>query len=181
MGSISSSLGDAKRLEAFIAHWQSGEGGQERANYALFLTQFWAALGLPDPDPADHDHQTMTTCSSAWSKRLPGLAPWPIVGPTYKRNCIVLEAKQSRQERGGDKEVLGHPDLFACWPHWHAWASSARRMAARRLDCGGWHRWLRKPVGSFAGLPTIFGSSVPIVSGGSQGYPGTSCNVLRSL
>jgi hypothetical protein len=98
MGSISSSLGDAKRLEAFIAHWQGGEGGQERANYALFLTQFWAALGLPDPDPADHDHQTMTTCSSAWSKRLPGMAPWPIVGPTYKRNCIVLEASPDRSE-----------------------------------------------------------------------------------
>jgi hypothetical protein len=30
----------------------------------------------------------------------------------YKRNSFVLEAKQSRQEHGGDKEVLGQPDLF---------------------------------------------------------------------
>ena len=30
----------------------------------------------------------------------------------YKRGCFVLEAKQSRQ-KGGKKEVLGQPDLFA--------------------------------------------------------------------
>ncbi|HEV7434394.1 MAG TPA: hypothetical protein VGO22_05940 [Pseudorhizobium sp.] len=35
-------------VEAFIARWQ----GQERANYALFLTELTDLLDLPYPDPA---------------------------------------------------------------------------------------------------------------------------------
>jgi hypothetical protein len=34
-----------RRLEAFITNWQGREGGQERANCALFLTQLCLALG----------------------------------------------------------------------------------------------------------------------------------------
>ncbi len=40
------------QVEAFIARWQGQEGGQERANYALFLTELTDLLGLPHPDPA---------------------------------------------------------------------------------------------------------------------------------
>jgi hypothetical protein len=39
-------------IEAFIARWQGREGGQERANYAMFLTERCAALGLSPPEPA---------------------------------------------------------------------------------------------------------------------------------
>jgi hypothetical protein len=39
--------------EAFIARWQRREGGQERANYALYLSEMWEALGLPHPDSAE--------------------------------------------------------------------------------------------------------------------------------
>lgn len=45
-------------VESFIARWQNNEGGAERANYALFLTELCDLLDLPRPDPADanHDH-----------------------------------------------------------------------------------------------------------------------------
>ncbi len=36
-------------IENFIARWQGQEGGQERANYALFLTELCDVLGLPQP------------------------------------------------------------------------------------------------------------------------------------
>ena len=39
-------------IEAFIARWQAREGGQERANYAMFLTELCVVLGLSPPDPA---------------------------------------------------------------------------------------------------------------------------------
>ena len=39
-------------IEAFIARWQGREGGQERANYGMFLTELCAALAIPPQDPA---------------------------------------------------------------------------------------------------------------------------------
>ena len=32
--------------DAFIARWQSNEGGAERANYALFLTELCTLIGV---------------------------------------------------------------------------------------------------------------------------------------
>jgi hypothetical protein len=43
---------DAAATEAFIARWQGREGGQERANYSMFLSELCHTLGLPIPDPA---------------------------------------------------------------------------------------------------------------------------------
>jgi hypothetical protein len=43
-------------VERFISRWQGREGGQERANYALFLTELCDLLGLPHPDPASAAH-----------------------------------------------------------------------------------------------------------------------------
>jgi hypothetical protein len=39
-------------VEAFIARWQGREGGQERANYAMFLTELCSAFAIQPPDPA---------------------------------------------------------------------------------------------------------------------------------
>ena len=47
----------------------------------------------------------------------------------YKRDSFVLEAKQSRQQKGGDKEVLGQADLFVTQT-----ASSGKRSADRTWD-----------------------------------------------
>jgi hypothetical protein len=42
-------------LESFIARWSAGEGGQERANYALFLSEVCDVLDVPRPDQASHE------------------------------------------------------------------------------------------------------------------------------
>ena len=97
-------------VEAFIARWQGQEGGQERANYALFLTELCSLLDLPQPDPASASHETndyvfervvkeTTRDGTANSKRI----------DLYKRNCFVLEAKQSRLS--GDKKLADTPQL----------------------------------------------------------------------
>src|SRR3982751_3093970 len=44
------------KLEEFVTRWQGQEGGQERANYALFLTELCDVLNLPHPDVAKATH-----------------------------------------------------------------------------------------------------------------------------
>jgi len=98
------------QVEAFIARWQGQEGGQERANYALFLTELCDLLGLAHPDPASAAHEDndyvfervvkeTARDGSVSSKRI----------DLYKKNCFVLEAKQSRLS--GDKKLPDAPQL----------------------------------------------------------------------
>ncbi|HEY3845751.1 MAG TPA: type IIL restriction-modification enzyme MmeI, partial [Acetobacteraceae bacterium] len=104
---------DQPALEAFIGRWQGREGGQERANYALYLSELCDVLGVARPDPASASTETNDYVferavldpglDGGFSHRRIDL---------YKRGCFVLEAKQSRQ-KGGKKEVPGQPDLFA--------------------------------------------------------------------
>ncbi len=94
----------------FIERWLGQEGGQERANYALFLTELCDVLGTPRPAPASSEHETNdyaferqvqeTRRDGSVSNRRIDL---------YKKNCFVLEAKQSRQ-KGGAKEIAGEAD-----------------------------------------------------------------------
>lgn len=99
-------------VEAFIARWQGREGGQERANYALFLTELCDILALPHPQPASAEHETNDYVFERVVKE-PGRDG--VVSnrriDLYKRGSFVLEAKQSRQ-KGGDKEVAGQAGLF---------------------------------------------------------------------
>lgn len=92
------------QVENFIARWQGQEGGQERANYALFLTELTDLLGLPHAEPASAAHENndyvfervvkeVARDGSASSKRI----------DLYKKDCFVLEAKQSRLS--GDKKL----------------------------------------------------------------------------
>ncbi len=119
----------AERVDAFVKRWQGREGGQERANYALFLGELCAALDLPPPDPASatteaNDYvferavQEASREGSTSSRRI----------DLYKRDSFVLEAKQSRQ-KGGDKEIHGQNDLFATEA-----APRGRRGAERAWD-----------------------------------------------
>ncbi|WP_349358160.1 DNA methyltransferase [Stappia sp.] len=91
-------------VEAFIAKWQGREGGQERANYALFLTELCDVLGEPHPDGAGASHaendyvfervvRETARDGTVSHKRI----------DLYKRDCFVLEAKQSRWS--GDKKM----------------------------------------------------------------------------
>lgn len=95
-------------IEAFIARWQGREGGQERANYALFLGELASALGLPPPDPAGARHEAndyvfervvreTARDGTVSNKRI----------DLYKRDCFILEAKQSRF--AGDKKLAEEP------------------------------------------------------------------------
>ena len=92
-------------LEAFITRWQGREGGQERANYALFLSELCAILDVKQPDPAaatseENDYvferavKEPNGDGSFTSRRI----------DLYKRGSFVLEAKQSRQ-KGGAKDI----------------------------------------------------------------------------
>ena len=98
------------KVEAFITRWQGQEGGQERANYALFLTELTDLLGLPHPDPASattecNDYvfervvKEVSRDGSTSSKRI----------DLYKKDCFVLEAKQSRLQ--GEKQIADAPQL----------------------------------------------------------------------
>jgi hypothetical protein len=103
---------DTAAIEAFIARWQGREGGQERANYSMFLTELCLTLGLPVPDPAgatteDNDYvfermvKDFLPDGSAASRRI----------DLYKRGSFVLEAKQSRL-KGQAKAPSFQPGLF---------------------------------------------------------------------
>lgn len=121
--------GRGASIDGFIAKWLGQAGGQERANYALFLTELCDALDLPHPEPASAEHgandyvfervvQEIGRDGAVSSRRI----------DLYKRDSFVLEAKQSRQ-KGGDKEVQGQSDLFVT-----AAPSRGRRGAERAWD-----------------------------------------------
>lgn len=102
-------------IERFIARWQGHEGGQERANYALFLTELCTVLGLPQPDPAQATHEFNDYVFERAVRRHRDEGDSIGRIDLYKRNSFVLEAKQSRQ-KGGKKEVAGvanQTDMFS--------------------------------------------------------------------
>jgi len=117
-------------IEPFIKRWEGREGGQERANYVMFLNEFCQALGLPMPEPAgatsrDNDYvferavKDFLPDGSAASRRI----------DLYKRNSFVLEAKQSRL-KGQPKAPSYQPGLFAPTEP----ATPGRRTADRAWD-----------------------------------------------
>ena len=98
-------MGDAAAIETFITRWRANEGGAERANYVLFLTELCTLLDLPQPDPADasHTRNDYVFERAVTFKDEAGKAGHGRID-LYKRGAFVLEAKQSR-EPGGKKEV----------------------------------------------------------------------------
>jgi len=100
---------DNDQLEAFITRWGDG-GGTERANYQLFLTELCAMLGLPQPDPAGDDTEQN---SYVFERRVDihkpdGTSTRGYID-LYKRDCFVLEAKQTGKALdtdGWDKAML---------------------------------------------------------------------------
>lgn len=121
--------GDDAAVEKFIAKWLGQEGGQERANYALFLTELCDALGVARPEPASAEHDAN---DYVFERVVQETGRDGIVSnrriDLYKRDCFVLEAKQSRQ-KGGDKEVRGQADMFVSEA-----APRGRRGAERAWD-----------------------------------------------
>src|SRR4051794_31190105 len=82
--------------DQFIERWRLNEGGAERANYALFLLEFCALLEVPHPDPAStNDAKNNYIFERSIRRKDSSLGRIYL----YKRDCFVLEAKQSRQRQ----------------------------------------------------------------------------------
>jgi len=127
-------------IEHFISRWTAGEGGQERANYALFLTELCSVIGVSPPDPAGtatennaYVFERAVTFREADGSTARGRID------LYKRGCFVLEAKQSRQGQGPKASGEGKQEtLFAPEPatrnrrsgrQWDVLMMNARRQA----------------------------------------------------
>lgn len=131
--------GGSVTVEEFIERWSKNEGGAERANFPLFLTELCSLLDLPQPDPADatHEHNDYVFERSVAFRDEAGKTGHGRID-LYRRGCFVLEAKQSRQ-KGGAKEVAltpGQESLPGLTPP----PTRGRRSAHR-----AWDVLMRKP------------------------------------
>lgn len=83
--------------ESFIARWSGREGGQERANCSLFLTELCDLLDVKHPDPASASHEFNDYVFERRVERtLPDGRRETGRIDLYKRDHFILEAKQSR-------------------------------------------------------------------------------------
>lgn len=136
--------------DRFIARWQHREGGQERANYSLFLTELCDVIGVERPQPAGATHEHNDYVFERVVK-MQGCSSGRI--DLYKRHSFVLEAKQSRwpgqrRARGPGAGAAGDaPRRTRCDARaWDALMLSAKRQAqdyARALPAShGWPPFL---------------------------------------
>ena len=115
----SSCMGDKQlnqrlTVESFIRRWSNQEGGQERANYSLFLTELCDVLAVPHPDPAGASHEFNDyVFERRVARQLPDGTTESGRIDLYKRGHFILEAKQSRQSGGKKAIPEGQNDLFA--------------------------------------------------------------------
>ncbi|GGZ33467.1 hypothetical protein GCM10011273_19730 [Asticcacaulis endophyticus] len=89
-------------IEAFLNRWTKGEGGAERANYGLFLSELCDVLGVARPDPAEGgarlgEYQFEDPVRSRESEGVKSTKRIDL----YKRDAFILEAKQSHQKARG--------------------------------------------------------------------------------
>jgi hypothetical protein len=98
--------------DAFIEYWYD-KGGLERANYQKFINQLCLLLGVPEPDAAREEDRWN---DYVFERRVTAL---DVDGADarnnyidcYKRDCFVLEAKQSRKRHRIDSSAPT-TDLF---------------------------------------------------------------------
>jgi len=119
-------------LETFLARWSEGEGGQERANYALFLTELCDVLDVPRPDQATHE---ATANAYAFERGVTFREPDGSAAhgriDLYRRGAFVLEAKQSR--RPGAAKAVPEQASFRDMKAQES-APVGRRKASRAWD-----------------------------------------------
>ena len=123
-------------IDAFIGRWEQS-GGSELANFQMFANELCDLLGLPQPDPSqalnelndyvferrvDYKFDDGTT-----AKRRIDL---------YKRDCFVMEAKQSAKRAKAKQEDPWQPDLIP---------EDARQIRTGMATRGtrGWDRAIR--------------------------------------
>ncbi|MDR6532590.1 hypothetical protein J2800_003348 [Caulobacter rhizosphaerae] len=120
-------------VEDFITRWTAREGGAERANYQMFLSELCDVLGVPRPDPAGAERDlndyvferavSSTTLDRASAKRI----------DLYKKGAFVLEAKQTHAP-GAKKAVPDQLSLLTDEPE----------HLGRRSTAKGWDVLMRK-------------------------------------
>jgi hypothetical protein len=132
-GAVALSDKNGALAEPFITRWQNREGGAERANYAMFFAELCDVLDVPRPHPAA---ATSADNDYVFERAVKKIGP---DGSTsqgridlYKRDCFVLEAKQTRQ-KGGGKEVELRPDLLGTIAP-HTTRAKSARIAATGFD-----------------------------------------------
>jgi hypothetical protein len=86
-------------VDQLLEKWLGKEGGAERANYQMFLTELCQALDLPAPNPkgsglGDYQFEAPVKSEAALSKKGTGRID------LYKRGHFILEAKQSQVKPG---------------------------------------------------------------------------------
>ncbi|PZR34238.1 MAG: class I SAM-dependent DNA methyltransferase [Caulobacter segnis] len=121
-------------VDEFIARWTQREGGAERANYQMFLSELCDVLGVdrPEPSGADRDRNDYVFERAVRSTTLDGASAKRI--DLYKRGCFLLEAKQSHA-RGGDKAAPEQLALgLATAPEAVQPEQLGRRAAVRNFD-----------------------------------------------
>jgi hypothetical protein len=115
-------------LDEFIARWTGREGGAERANYQMFLSELCDVLGVPRPEPAGAERSQndyvferavdSTLVETGSVKRI----------DLYRRGAFILEAKQSRLP-GKKNAIPGQASLFGEEPE-----QLGRRSVAKGWD-----------------------------------------------
>jgi hypothetical protein len=86
-------------LDNLLKKWLGTQGGAERANYQMFLTELCQALGLDAPDPkgaglGDYQFEAPVKSEAALGTKGTGRID------LYKRDHFILEAKQSQLKPG---------------------------------------------------------------------------------
>ncbi len=86
-------------LDQLLTKWLNREGGAERANYQMFLSELAQALDLPSPEPkggklGTYEFEAPVKSEAALGRKGTGRID------LYKRNCFILEAKQSQLKPG---------------------------------------------------------------------------------
>jgi hypothetical protein len=93
-------------IDAFITRWKS-VGGNELANYQLFLTELAAVLGLPHPEPATGDPRSDAYVFERSVKFVHGDGSESAGRiDLYRRGAFVLEAKKVRPGAKFDDALL---------------------------------------------------------------------------
>lgn len=90
-------------MQDFIDRWNRRVAGAERGTAGLYLNELTAALGLSRPDPSNNDYAFERPVRSSVDE---GGQPKRI--DLYKRDCFILEAKQSRRDADG-KSASANP------------------------------------------------------------------------
>lgn len=81
-------------LEGFLDKWTRSEGGAERANYQMFLTELCDVLEVPRPDPAVSDRaKNDYVFERAVRRRESETLNSSLRIDLYKKGAFIFEAK----------------------------------------------------------------------------------------